>query len=343
MCISDRQKGIKAASQQSLPDTRLADCCRHLCDNARKLSPHGWLDNDFWAVQSQVTEAAFKSKLDLLAKKNAKVAAYIAAVPHEEWALYAQIKAGTKMYGYSTSSFVESENARLLPIRHEAPLRALHKTVMLMSKQANKAREDAIMLKAGNKLLTSFAEVELSKETRLAATCTVQRVDNHTALVKSSEGTDSIERIVNFEDKTCSCCEWQQTGRPCRHAIAFARSYYGRDFETDPEVWIKFGWDSCYLAENYIKAVIDSKVLPPNMEELFPDEYTKPAKVVKGPGRPRKKRIRCAADHQGFSRATGRPAKKVHCSRCGKEGHYVATCTAAPDFSKLQKFTKVPN
>lgn len=249
------------------------------------------------------------------------------------------------MYGYSTSQFVESENARLGPVRHEAPLHAIHKTALLMCQEANKARETAFILKADKNLLTPFAEDMFQKQMQHASACTVQRVDENLALVKSTEGTQTFERTVDFENKTCTCSEWQQTGRPCRHAIAFARVYYGRrEFENNPKQFISFAWDPCYLAENYIKAVENVKVLPPNLEDLVCDGFTKPPKFVRAAGRPRRKRIRCAADYNGISRATGRPAKKMKCSRCGKEGHYVSTCTAAPNYEKIVRTShNVPN
>ena len=96
---------------------------------------------------------------------------------------------------------------------------------------------------------------------------------------------------------------------------------------SEPEKWIRFGWEPCYLAEVYIKAVESGVVLPPNKEALMPDTATKPPQHIKAPGRPQKKRIRSAADHNGVT-AAGRPLKVHKCSRCHKPGHHYTTCPA---------------
>ena len=37
--------------------------------------------------------------------------------------------------------------------------------------------------------------------------------------------------IVNLKDNTCSCREWQETGKPCKHALAWILSNRGLKIE----------------------------------------------------------------------------------------------------------------
>ena len=335
--IRDRQNGPCAAGDSELPLTNKAHCCKRLVDNARKpgnAGGKGWSNADFYSLQGSITEAAFKHELECLTLKAKEAARYFNNIPHEEWALYMQIEKGFRMYGWRNSNFVELEDSRLLPARHEAPFGCLHKISLLMSSEANAARMAAQKMLNDKAVLTPFAEQELEVQRLLARSCSVQRVSDSIGLVKQSFETQSVEHTVNFSSKECSCGEWQQTGRPCRHAIAFAPKYFGRSFTTEPEQWIEFGWEPCYLAEQYIKATGEAIVLPPNKAVLMPDRETKPPLATSTGGRPRKRRIRSAAGQNGNNRA-GKPYRPHKCRRCGRAGHHVTTCTEEVNFVDL--------
>ena len=105
-----------------------------------------------------------------------------------------------------------------------------------MATEAQAAREVASALKDSGDLLTPSAKGSLTKQTLLARTCTVQRVSDTFALVKQTVGLNTVERTVDFTKKECTCGEWQQSGRPCRHAIAFAPLYFtNRTMASEPE------------------------------------------------------------------------------------------------------------
>jgi hypothetical protein len=41
-----------------------------------------------------------------------------------------------------------------------------------------------------------------------------------------------VERhIVKLHQRTCSCLEWQHTGKPCQHVLAYATRQLGVDLE----------------------------------------------------------------------------------------------------------------
>lgn len=57
------------------------------------------------------------------------------------------------------------------------------------------------------------------KEKSRGLDLTVDRSDEHIAQVNCL-GTSGFRHVVNLKDKTCTCCEWQLSGKPCVHTIA---------------------------------------------------------------------------------------------------------------------------
>jgi hypothetical protein len=43
----------------------------------------------------------------------------------------------------------------------------------------------------------------------------------HVAEITALGGSD-FRFLVNLEDRTCSCREWQVSGLPCKHALAYS-------------------------------------------------------------------------------------------------------------------------
>jgi hypothetical protein len=136
--------------------------------------------------------------------------------------------------------------------------------------------------------------------------------------------------IVNTAKKTCTCNFWDLVGIPCRHAVC-AISYQGKD----PLDFV----DDCYSREKYaasygfaISAIngVDMWPKPPDgvvEEKLLPPLYKR------GPGRPKKLRIR-EFDEDGVRK----PRKgKYHCTTCGASGHNIGLCKKPQDPNALKR------
>jgi hypothetical protein len=136
--------------------------------------------------------------------------------------------------------------------------------------------------------------------------------------------------IVNIGKKSCTCNFWDLVGIPCRHAVA-AICLSGKN----PIDFV----DDCYSKEKYAKcygyaiSAINGVDMWPKPRDGVPQETLLPPMYKRGPGRPRKLRIR-QFDEDGVRRP--RRGKK-HCTRCGKPGHTVISCkskTQDPDSLK---------
>ncbi|XP_058777048.1 uncharacterized protein LOC131651395 [Vicia villosa] len=124
------------------------------------------------------------------------------------------------------------------------------------------------------------------------------------------------EFIVDIAKKNCTCNFWDLVGIPCRHVVAalgfrqqnpedFVHEYYTRDRYT-----------MCY---GFSISPINGTDMWPEVEseELLPPNYKK------GPGRPRKLRIRESGEEGARRRL---PGVSYRCTKCDKVGHNVKTC-----------------
>jgi hypothetical protein len=124
-------------------------------------------------------------------------------------------------------------------------------------------------------------------------------------------------RTVDLENHNCGCREWQVTGKPCKHALAWILSNRGARIED-------------YVHEYY--SVARFRAAYADRIELIPDRSERPVvdlgfKVYpsllgRRAGRPRVVRIRGCME----KRATRR---KVRCRRCGGFGHFEKACKLA--------------
>lgn len=69
-----------------------------------------------WAAQASKTRAAYCQFLDLLEDTNPSAGRYLKGLDPEQWALYPHYNT-TRLYGWRTTNFVESEQARSLKLK----------------------------------------------------------------------------------------------------------------------------------------------------------------------------------------------------------------------------------
>jgi hypothetical protein len=244
-------------------------------------------------------------------------------IPHKTWALYVMEEAGAKTYMQKTSNYVESANSALMPVRAEAPLKAVEMYVNKLVDMAAEAAEASRVMKEKCQVLTDLALAEYKELETLSDGCRVQKTASPSqAYVTTDRTRGSPERMVDFVEKTCTCLKWQQTGRPCHHAIAcYKQNVLGVDLHKGMDWWV-FAWDACYHVRTYATAVDNANVVKPQRLTLVPDKTTKIPNLLKQRGRPKVKRMRRAGEG-------GRPARKrkeYTCTECGGTGHTRSTC-----------------
>ena len=105
---------------------------------------------------------------------------------------------------------------------------------------------------------------EQSRELNLEVTeCSEGEVAEVTAL-----GGSGFRFVVNLLDRTCSCRQWQVSGIPCKHALAFITSQ--DDAQLEPYVDLYYSTDKFRTAyEKLIPAMPDKSQWPKSTHNFF--------------------------------------------------------------------------
>jgi len=119
---------------------------------------------------------------------------------------------------------------------------------------------------------------------------------------------------VDLKNNKCSCREWQVTGKPCKHALAWILSNRGMridDFVHE------------YYSVARFKATYEDRVEPMPDRSQWPEIdlgfKVHPPLLGRAAGRPKVQRQRGCLEKNPDK-------KKVRCSRCGGFGHFAKTC-----------------
>ena len=151
--------------------------------------------------------------------------------------------------------------------------------------------------------------------------------------------------IVNLENWTCSCLDWQLKGFPCGHALSvllgrklninhFVQPFYTMGAYRGTYAGTILHPDFA-TSDAPLDYALNPRLLqleppePLNMEDFIAmeagddaneetDERMQPPSTMRAPGRPKKRRIRHDIEREII--------RIQHCGRCGKAGHSRRTC-----------------
>lgn len=265
-----------------------------------------------WAANAATTEDLFEAELKKLEGFNKNAAVYLRAVPAVKWALYPHFKT-RPLYGWRTTNFVESEQAKSLKLKPRLMLPfeffKCYATILMGDVYA-RSQQVQLWVKTG-RAVTPRAEAKFQSQLKESEEYTAVGSDDHVAYV--SRVTQPLkQRRVDTTSMACSCETWLQLKIPCRHIIAALNSR-----QKLPEISALAG--KCYHVATYQTTVGSMEI--PEDHSLVNDPSVLPAKFIRQAGRPKKRRIRSRGE--GGERVR-RPYK---CGKCGRtDGHNRVTC-----------------
>ncbi|XP_058759549.1 uncharacterized protein LOC131632841 [Vicia villosa] len=140
------------------------------------------------------------------------------------------------------------------------------------------------------------------------------------------------EFIVDIAKKSCSCNFWELVGIPCRHVVAALRYRKRSPEDFVDEFYTRDKFALCY---GFSISHINGQDMWPEveMEQVLLPSYKK------GPGRPRKVRIRELGEEGARQR---RHKIEYKCTKCDKFGHNALTCKSlTQDPNALKRKRKV--
>jgi hypothetical protein len=85
---------------------------------------------------------------------------------------------------------------------------------------------------------------------------------NRSAEVWDHSSAISVRHIVKLGQRTCTCLEWQHTGKPCQHVLAYVTRQRGVDLE-------QFVYDYYYV--NRFRAAYGREIEPMTDKTQWPE------------------------------------------------------------------------
>lgn len=310
--FTDRHVGIISAGAQL--NMFIMHCTRHMIANMRA-DKHVRLavmhEKFVWQAQAATTTNDYTMAIDKLSSVNAAAGSYLRQVVAAKWALHPHYRT-TPLYGWRTTNFVESEQARALKLKPRLmlPYEFFYAYASIMMAEAYTRLQLVEKWTLERRYLTLKAERKFQLQLREKAHYTVSRSTN-TLMYVFRVGSMGKRKEVDLAGPTCPCPTWVQNGIVCRHILA-ALDATNRLGEAQQLM------ATCYQVTHYGRH--QRSLMLPVDTELTRDTSLLPAMYCKQAGRPRKRRIRSHGEH-------GRVRKTYKCSNCGAtDGHNRKTC-----------------
>ncbi|GJV19936.1 mutator type transposase [Tanacetum coccineum] len=319
--ISDRQKGLIPALQETFPAAEHRYCLKHIYDNM-KLQWRGEQYKDLlWRSATATTVQRFGKNMEEIKKLNPEMYNWLKDIPPQHWAR--SHFSGRPHCDVLLNNMCEVLNRQLLKGRDKPIVTCLEFIREYLMKRI--VIVQGIIDKSTGPLTPNATKLfNLIK--RDAAQYKV--IWNGGDLYDTT-GPYGDKCVVNIRLRSCACRKWEITGMPCKHAVASIWNMANNGLEPGiPESWVHESY--------WLKTWVDMyrfKVNPCNGPELWPESdtpITLTAPNYKPPiGRPKKKRRKSAAEiydnlvkRGKLSRAGG----TVTCLKCGQQGHNQRSC-----------------
>ncbi|VFQ82737.1 unnamed protein product [Cuscuta campestris] len=243
--------------------------------------------------------------LRYLSSDDPRIIGYLKAIGKEKWAR----SCSNNRFSIMTSNLAESmNNVDVIP--REYPISQLVDFLVgRMQVWFHKRRE---LANSTSSILTKFYEAELKE---LHAASTVMEVRPACAFEFLVFDKNGRSFVVNFQNRSCTCCEFQLDHFVCVHAVAATRSRKGLScYDYISSFYTAASWRAIYSGIIHPIPSKDSWVVPDDVTHTI---CLPPSCSKRPPGRPKKRRIPSKGEH----------GKRQTCSRCKSSGHNRKTCS----------------
>ena len=213
---TDACKGLENAVKQIFPQAEHRECFRHLMQNFIKRYSGDTFGRMYPAARAYRT-AVFDHHMEKKLEADSEVGKYLAQYHHLLWmrcAFNPAIKCD-----YITNNIAEVFNNWVKDYK-DLPVTEL----------ADKIREMIMVLwdkrrRMGERFhgwLLPTVRLQLRARTRGLGHLRVVGSARFSAEVWDNSRDNHVRHVVKLLDRTCTCEEWQHTGKPCEHALAFS-------------------------------------------------------------------------------------------------------------------------
>ncbi|KAL4592740.1 hypothetical protein LXL04_005744 [Taraxacum kok-saghyz] len=316
--ISDRQKGLLPALSKNFLNAEHRYCLRHIQENLKKNSRDKNVSDQVWKCGRATTVNHFQRAMDELKEMHERVHQAVSVIPASSWSK--SHFSGRAHTDCLLNNLCEVFNAKIEDAKDQPIITCLEYIREYLMKRL------CVVQAAINKcetLLTPTATQLFEVIKKEAA----RYVAQYNGAVKYQVGCPWQDQyVVDLNDRSCTCRNWEITGMPCKHAVAAIWDRIANSEDSSPvEEYVH----PCYMTTTW-RAMYFNKIDPINGRSLWPKSespYTLlPPKHHKQIGRPKKKRKRGVDEDRGQTSNLSRRYVPVTCAKCGNKGHNSRTC-----------------
>jgi zinc finger SWIM domain-containing protein 3 len=314
---SDAGKGLESAIVSVFPDCEHRECMRHLMTNFKKKFHGDVFDTHMWPAAKAYTREKCEYHLRLV-KEAAPTAIEFLEKYHKYLWCRSKFSELTKCE-YVNNNISESFNSWIKAFKDLHVVDLMDHIRQLIMITFDKRR--TIGGKLQGVILPNVIQ-QLNAKSRNVGKFRINRGGDSCAEVSGMDSEGKPWRhAVELDRQECTCREWQLTGKPCMHAIAFICSLRGSNLEDYVHEYFSIAkFRVAY--EGVIRPMTDKSQWV-NVDLEF---NVHPPLMKRPPGRPKKERIPGCLELR---------TRRQKCKRCKQFGHQERTCKASvPDDSE---------
>lgn len=307
---TDACKGLETAVGAVFPQAEYRECMRHLYSNFIKYYQGDVFTEHLYPAARAYTEGLFKWHMKKINEYAPDAILYLDTYHKRLW--YRAGFSEDSKCDYLTNNVSESLNAQIKHLKglllHELVdgLRELFMEKRYLRRKIGREMEEGILPAVVKELNVISNNLKVVK---------VARSDDDFAEVTLLDQWNNAKRHhVDLVNHKCSCRQWQITGKPCKHALAWILSNRGMEIP-------HFVHE--YYSVAKFRAAYADRIAPMPDRADWPEVdlgfKVWPPRLGRAPGRPKVQRIRGCLEERANR-------KKVRCKRCGEKGHFAKTC-----------------
>lgn len=200
------------------------------------------------------------------------------------------------------------KNLKDLPV--DTLVDALREKIMNLFHKRNKLAKK--LGDDGEALLPSVIHQINARSRGLKDYAVKKSTDGLAQVIELHNKKEVVRHVVNYRNRECTCREWQVTGKPCAHALAFIKTQ--RNVDLRHFVSSYFNIQSFRDAYKWGIDPMPDRHQWPEVDKGF--VLHPPLLKKKAPGREKKNRIPSCLE-----KGSGKIKRQSKCRTCGETGH----------------------
>uniref|UniRef100_A0A453EDQ5 SWIM-type domain-containing protein n=1 Tax=Aegilops tauschii subsp. strangulata TaxID=200361 RepID=A0A453EDQ5_AEGTS len=311
---TDACKGLENAVKKVFPQAEQRECFRHMWHNFQKYF-HGDVFGRLWPAARAYRPEEYQHHMAKVFDASEKVYPYLRDYHNLLW-MWCMFNPAIKC-DYINNNLAECFNAWVRDIK-DLPIVQLADKIREMIMELFRKRR--MIGERFTGIILPFVIHQLNAKTRGLGHLKAKASADWSGEVKNAYKEDE-RHVVKTLTHECTCLQWQHTGKPCDHALAFINVLQARNFVNMEDYVHEYYSVSRFRAayEGVIEPLTDKNQWP-HVDTGFVLRPPIPIGKKKGAGRTRKQRIK------SWWEGGSRKGSLNKCRKCGEVGHREAGC-----------------